>query len=66
MRACRSRSFGLFVVFLLAAAVPASAAAQGDYPPNGPTVAPVPLNGSAAPPFPTPKSVQPEITKLGE
>ena len=55
MREYQGRTLGLAVLFLVAFALPGSIAAQGVYPPNGPAIAPVPLTGSAPPPFPTPK-----------
>ena len=56
MRTRRSQCLGLFALFLLAATVPASVVAQVNYPPYGPTIAPVPNNGNAPPPYPTPKT----------
>ena len=56
MHARRRWSLPLLMLFLVAAAAPGSLRAQSVYPPNGPTIAPVPLNGSAAPPYPTPNS----------
>ena len=56
MRTPRHSALRLLVSCLLAAAVPASAIAQ-NYPPNGPTILPVPLTGGGSPaptPVPTP------------
>jgi len=52
----RHRSLQLLVLFLLAAAVPATLVAQVEYPPHGPTIPPVPLNGSPAPPYAAPQA----------
>ena len=51
----QDRSLWPVALFMLAALVPVSVVAQVNYPPYGPTVAPVPNNGSAPPPYPTPK-----------
>jgi hypothetical protein len=46
----------VLLVFVLSVAMPLVAAGQANYPPNGPTIAPVPLTGSAPVPFPAPKT----------
>lgn len=55
MHARRRSSLPLLVLFLVAAAATVSLGAQSAYPPNGGTIAPVSLNGSAPPPYPTPR-----------
>jgi hypothetical protein len=54
MRRPRFKSLELPVLFLLAVAVPATLVAQVSYPPHGPASPEVRLNGSPAPPYPTP------------
>jgi hypothetical protein len=54
MRRRRFKGLELPVVVLLAVAVPATVVAQSSYPPNGPTIPAVRLNGSSAPPSPAP------------
>ncbi len=54
MRKPRYMGLVLLGLFVLAVAVPASLVAQQTYPPDGPTIPPIALNGSPAPPFPVP------------
>ena len=54
MRRPRFRSLDLPVLFLLVVAVPATVVAQTSYPPDSSTTPAVRLNGSPAPPYPTP------------
>ena len=54
MRTPRFKSLELPVLVLLAVAAPATVVAQVSYPPHGPTTPAVRLNGSPAPPYPTP------------
>jgi len=56
MHALKNHTLAFLALLLTTAAVPGSLRAQVAYPPNGPSIAPIPLNGSAAPPYPTPKS----------
>ena len=56
MQAHRSHPLARLALLLAAAAVPVSLLAQSSYPPNGPAIAPIALNGSAAPPYPRPQN----------
>jgi hypothetical protein len=56
MHACRNHTRAGLALLLAAAMVPVSLLAQSSYPPNGGTIAPIPLNGSAAPPYPRPQN----------
>jgi hypothetical protein len=52
MRRPRFKRLEWLALLLLVVAVPASLVAQQTYPPNGPTIQPIALNGSPAPPYP--------------
>jgi hypothetical protein len=54
MNGHRTHTLVRLAVSLAAAALPVFLVAQSSYPPHGPTIAPVPPNGSPAVPYPTP------------